>query len=63
LLALRIIINKRLKTGEWPVERNYAGTMYGTIERNGGSSKWITLEVLRVLKRVVMARRHFELAL
>jgi len=59
--ALRVIMSKRLETGEWPVERDYAGTMYGIIERKGRPSKWITLEVLRVLKRVVQTRGSLEL--
>jgi hypothetical protein len=60
--ALRVIMNKRLETGEWPVERNYSGSMYGSIERKGKPSKWITLEVLRVIKRVVQTRGQLELA-
>jgi len=56
--ALGVIMSKRLSTGEWPVERDYAGSMYGIIERKGKPSKWITLEVLRVIKRVVQARGH-----
>jgi squalene cyclase len=60
--ALQVIMNKRLSTGEWPVERNYAGTMYGIIERKGKPSKWMTLEALRVLKRVIQARGYLELA-
>lgn len=60
--ALQVIMNKRLSTGEWPVERDYAGTMYGIIERKARPSKWITLEVLRVLKRIIKARGYFELA-
>jgi hypothetical protein len=59
--ALGVIMSKRLSTGEWPVERDYAGTMYGVIERKGRASKWITLEVLRVLKRVIQTRGHLEL--
>jgi hypothetical protein len=60
--ALQVIMSKRLKTGEWPIERDFAGTMYGIIERKGRPSKWITLEVLRVLKRVIQTRGHLELA-
>jgi hypothetical protein len=59
--ALEVIMSKRLSTGEWPLERDYAGTMYGIIEKKGRPSKWITLEVLRVLKRVIQARGHLEL--
>jgi hypothetical protein len=60
--ALGVIMNKRLETGEWPVERDYSGSMYGCIERKGKPSKWITLEVLRVIKRVVRTRGKLELA-
>jgi len=59
--ALRVIMSKRLNTGKWPIERDYASTMYGIIERKGKPSKWITLEVLRVIKQVVEIRGDFVL--
>ncbi len=59
--ALANIMNKRLSTGEWPVERTHSGAMHVTTERKGLPSKWITLEVLRVLKRVIQARGQLEL--
>jgi hypothetical protein len=59
--ALRVIMSKRLDTGEWPLERDYSGSMYGSIERKGRPSKWITLEVLRVIKGVVQARGQLYL--
>lgn len=40
------------------VERDYASTMYEMIERKGKPSNWITLEVLRVIKRIIQERGH-----
>ena len=60
--ALGVIMNKRRTSGEWPLERTLSGRLHGSIERKGKPSKWITLEILRVIKRVVQARGHLELS-
>jgi hypothetical protein len=59
--ALEVIMSKRLASGEWPLERTHSGSMHATIEQKGKPSKWITLEVLRAIKRVVQTRGHLEL--
>ncbi|MBN2230521.1 MAG: hypothetical protein JW779_13115 [Candidatus Thorarchaeota archaeon] len=59
--ALRVILNKRLPAGEWPVEKTYTGTMYQNIEQKWRPSKWITLRVLKVLKNIVLTRGHLDL--
>lgn len=59
--ALDVVMNKRLLSGEWPLEKTHSGSMHSTIEPNGKPSKWITLEALRIIKRVVQTRGHLEL--
>jgi hypothetical protein len=59
--ALDVILNKRLASGGWPLERTHLGRLHGNIEAKGKPSKWVTLEVLRNIKRVVQTRGHLEL--
>ncbi|MFW9964929.1 MAG: hypothetical protein ACFFCX_15270 [Candidatus Sifarchaeia archaeon] len=59
--ALEVIMNKRFASGEWPLERTSQGRLHGTIEQKNKPSKWITLEILRVIKRVVQHRGHLDL--
>nr|KXH72187.1 MAG: hypothetical protein AM325_01560 [Candidatus Thorarchaeota archaeon SMTZ1-45] len=59
--ALDVIMNKQLASGEWVLERTLSGRLYGSIEHKGKPSKWITLEILRIIKQVVQSRGHFEL--
>ncbi len=59
--ALDVIMKKRLASGQWPLDRTFSGRLYGSIEPKGKPSKWVTLEILRVIKRVVQARGHLEL--
>jgi hypothetical protein len=56
--ALASIMSKRLSTGEWPIERTHSGAKHAITERKGLPSKWITLEVLRVIKRIVQSRGY-----
>ncbi len=48
--ALQIIVSKRRKDGTWPVQNKHAGKVHFDMEKIGGSSRWNTLRVLRVLK-------------
>jgi hypothetical protein len=59
--ALKVILKKRNEAGKWSMECNYSGRLHGTIETMGKPSKWMTLEALRVIKRVAQARGHLEL--
>jgi hypothetical protein len=55
LQALRpLILAKQDGQGRWPLEHdgNWRGQGLVTIEKVGQPSKWITLEALRVLKRI-----------
>lgn len=49
--AVKIIKSKE-KEGKWILEKTPNGRMHTNIEKKGKESKWITLNVLRVLKRM-----------
>lgn len=49
--AVQILPQKRQKDGSWVLESSPAGRLHVNIESKRRSSKWITLIVLRVLKR------------
>ncbi|MFW9976181.1 MAG: prenyltransferase/squalene oxidase repeat-containing protein [Candidatus Thorarchaeota archaeon] len=59
--ALNVLMSKRLVSGEWPLEKTQSSSMHSTIEPKGRPSKWITLDALRIIKRVVQTRGHLEL--
>ena len=50
--ALDLILNKQNQEGKWILESTPAGRMHSSIETKGKPSKWVTLNALRVLKRV-----------
>ncbi len=54
--ALEILLRKQNNDGSWNLESSLVGRMQTTLERKGGPSKWITLDALRVIRRVYEAR-------
>jgi hypothetical protein len=48
--ALDVLLSKRKKTGEWPVQQKYSGDVHFDMELTGKPSRWNTLRALRVLK-------------
>lgn len=48
--ALNLILSKQNKKGQWNLENTFNGRYLINIERKDKPSKWITLNVLRVLK-------------
>jgi len=50
--ALELLLQKRRKDGTWLLENAPMGRMQANIETVGKPSKWITLNALRVLKRL-----------
>jgi len=50
--ALDVLLQKRLPNGTWLLENAPTGRMQVNIEAVGKPSKWITLNALRVLKRL-----------
>jgi len=49
--VFELFLNKQDSQGRWKLENSLNGKMWVDIERKGQPSKWITLRVLRVLKR------------
>ena len=49
--AIDILISKQNENGTWNLERTFNGRFLTNIEIKGKPSKWITLNVLRVLKK------------
>ncbi len=49
--AVDLVISKQDNQGRWILETTFNGRFQASIERKGKSSKWITLNALRVLKR------------
>ena len=58
--ALQIVLRKQDCAGKWHSDYGYSGRLHGTIENKDEPSKWMTLEALRVIKRVVQARGSLE---
>ncbi len=50
--AIDLVISKQDEQGRWILENTYNGRFLVNIERKGKQSKWITLNALRVLKRI-----------
>lgn len=48
--AVDIVAGKRGDDGRWPLENDYKGKTYFTMERVGKPSRWNTLRALRVLR-------------
>ena len=49
--AIDIMISKQNDQGRWTLEKTFNGRFQVNIEQKGKSSKWITLNSLRTLKR------------
>lgn len=49
--AVQILISKQDKQGRWMLENTYNGRYQVNIEKKGDPSKWVTLQVLKVLQR------------
>ena len=49
--AINVLISKQDDQGRWKLENTFNGRFQANIEQKGKSSKWITLNALRVLKR------------
>jgi hypothetical protein len=54
--ALEILLRKQNSDGSWNLESSHVGRMQTTLGRKGTPSKWITLDALRVVRRVCAAR-------
>ncbi|KYK33705.1 MAG: nitrogen fixation protein NifH [Theionarchaea archaeon] len=50
--ALDLVVSKQDKNGRWNLENTFNGKMWVDIEEKKNPSKWITLNAVRVLKRV-----------
>ena len=50
--ALEILLGKQNQDGKWILESTPSGRMQTDLEQKGKPSKWITLNALRVMKRV-----------
>ena len=50
--AIELVISKQDNQGRWNLETTFNGRMQTNIERKDQPSKWVTLNALRVLKRV-----------
>ena len=50
--AIDLVISKQDNQGRWKLERTFNGQFYTNIEQKGKPSKWITLNALKVLKRL-----------
>jgi hypothetical protein len=49
--ALDVVISKQDDQGRWMLENTFNGRFQVSIEQKSKSSKWITLNALRTLKR------------
>ncbi len=54
--ALEVVLDKQGEDGKWTLESISSGRMQTNLEQKGKPSKWITLNALRVLKRVSKAK-------
>lgn len=59
--ALQVVLKKRDSSGKWRTDCGYSGRLYGTIETKDKPSKWLTLEALKIMKRVIQTRGYLEL--
>lgn len=50
--ALETVVEKQDDQGRWLLEMGFNGRMQTNMEARGKPSKWVTLNALRVLKRV-----------
>ena len=54
--ALKILLQKQNDEGRWILESTPSGRMQTNLEQKGKPSKWVTLNALRVLRRVYQNR-------
>lgn len=54
--AVKLMIQKRRPDGKWPLETAPIGRMQANLEAVGKPSKWVTLNALKVLKRLNKTR-------
>jgi len=54
--ALEILLQKQDEEGRWILESTPSGRMQTNLEQKGKPSKWVTLNALRVIKRVYRDR-------
>ena len=54
--ALEVLLDKQGEDGRWALESTPSGRMQTNLEQKGKPNKWITLNALRVLKKVSKAR-------
>jgi hypothetical protein len=50
--AVDLVLSKQDEQGRWNLEYSYKGKLWYDIEKKGKPSKWVTLRVLRVLKKI-----------
>ena len=50
--ALKLVLSKQDDQGRWKMETSLNGKMWVDIEKKGQPSKWVTLQVAQMLKRV-----------
>lgn len=48
--ALEVLVKKRRRDGQWPVQARHLGKSHFDMEKTGQPSRWNTLRALRVLK-------------
>jgi hypothetical protein len=49
--AVDLVVSKQDEKGMWKLESTFNGRFQTSIEQKGNSSKWVTLNALRALKR------------
>jgi len=49
--AVALVLSKQDEQGRWRMEYSYNGKMWADVEAKGQPSKWVTLRVVRMLKR------------
>jgi len=50
--AIDILISKQDSQGRWMLENTFNGRFQVNIEQKGKPSKWITMNAIRILKRI-----------
>jgi hypothetical protein len=48
--AIDLLVVRQREDGTWPVQQQYSGKVFFTMEKIGGPSRWNTLRALRVLR-------------
>ena len=56
--AYELLLQKQNQEGQWILESTPSGRMQTNIEPKGKPSKWITLNALKVIKRIYQSREH-----